>query len=263
VKPTASVQVMDSGMPTFRIYSQAGRAVAYTLTAHDSSSSVTQLGKVAISNGQALVTTNLTISGRTPDVINLTLRDVPGSAATFFTKPLAQITDATLFEAHRIGKSAIAFDELVRRHEARVSRIVERIVGNKADAEDVRQFVFLELSRFQNSFSQGMTGWLNTVSRNAALTFLRTRRRRLHHEQAAARSVSIEPATPFGLDETLAAAIQQLPSELGQAVRLRYVEGYTQEEAAQIVGVPRGTLSRRASSGLQVLRQRLTLDRSA
>jgi RNA polymerase sigma factor (sigma-70 family) len=43
-------------------------------------------------------------------------------------------------------------------------------------------------------------------------------------------------------------------STLRDAVRLRYLEGWSQEQAAQRLGCPRGTLSQRAARGIQTLR---------
>ena len=41
---------------------------------------------------------------------------------------------------------------------------------------------------------------------------------------------------------------------LSQAVRLRYLEGLSQADAARVVGCPRGTLAQRAAYGVQYLR---------
>jgi RNA polymerase sigma factor (sigma-70 family) len=125
---------------------------------------------------------------------------------------------------------------------------------NRTDAQDVSQFVFVELSKFRGRFNGSLTAWLRTVSRHAALAFLRAKRRRLRHEQRAAKAVAADAPPPATVDEGLIVALERLPPDQMEAVRLRYLEGYTQQEAAELVGCPRGTLSRRAADGIQALR---------
>jgi RNA polymerase sigma factor (sigma-70 family) len=214
------------------------------------------------------VTPGAALAGSQPQVLTIILRDQPDvrparAAATLFLAPSGgRVGDSALFEAYRLGRSPEAFEALVQRHGPAVARASQRIVGNRADAEDVTQFVFLRLARWQGRFPGTLTGWLRTVSRNASLTLLRSRRRRRRYEREAAKPASVEQSDATGLDESLDAAIRQLPAPLEAAVRLRYLEGHSQQEAAQLVGCPRGTLSRRAAHGVRVLRELLGGDRA-
>ena len=100
-----------------------------------------------------------------------------------------------------------------------------------------------------------MAGWLGTVARNAAIMFLRSRSRRRRHEQRAARPVqAASEESSLELREELDAALTRLPTPLREAVRLRYLEGLSQREAAEAVGCPRGTLAQRAANGVRCLR---------
>lgn len=49
-------------------------------------------------------------------------------------------------------------------------------------------------------------------------------------------------------------ALSQLSAPLRDAVQLRYLEGWSQAEAARMLGCPRGTLSQRAALGVRQLR---------
>jgi len=234
--------------------------VSYTLAAHDATGTASVAGAVTLTSRDSPVTIPASplLAGRSADVLTLRIHQRPGvytpsPPATLFLTPAARVGDSVLFEAHRLGRSPEAFRLLVQRHGPAVTQACERILGSQADAQDVSQFVFLELSKFQTRFSGTLAAWLRTVSRHAALAFLRASRRRRRHEQRAARSVAMESA-PVGTDEWLVSALQQLPPDQAQAVRLRYLEGYTQQEAAELVGCPRGTLSRRAADGIQALR---------
>lgn len=235
--------------------------VRYTLAAHDATGTTAVSGTVTLTPtaGVATVPTAAVPTARPPELFTLVVGEQPAlrpspPSATLFVVPPPQAGDAALLEAHRAGRSAEAFNTLVRRHGPGVVRAAERVVGNRADAQDVSQRVFLELSRFRGRVTGTLTAWLRAVSRNTALAFLRAKRRRLKHELQAAKPEAVPPPSPPAVDEGLTAALAQLPPELGQAVRLRYLDGYTQQEAAELAGVPRGTLSRRAAEGVRVLR---------
>jgi RNA polymerase sigma-70 factor (ECF subfamily) len=237
-------------------------AVPYTLTAHGPQGTVSVSGAATLTPAAtAVAVTPGPTAARGPDVLTLTLQPHPDvrpvcGSATLFLTPAPRVHDAVLFDAHRVGRSAEAFGELVRRHEAAVGRVCRGVVRAPADAEDVSQVVFLKLARRQVGFDDPLAGWLRAVAWNSGLMFLRAKRRRRRHEQASAKPVAVDSPL-FDLGDDLAWALEQLPPELRQAVRLRYLDGYTQHEAARIAGVPRGTLSRRAADGLRRLRELL------
>ncbi len=248
--------------PAFRIVARPTSApirVPFTLAAHTAAGTTSVPGVVTLrADAPHATVTPRAVFATTPDVLTVTLPESGGPArsATLFVIPVQQVHDPVLMEAHRHGKSAEAFDALARRHGPAVNRTVLRIVGNRTDAQDVSQFVLTELARTRAQFPGTLTGWLRTVSRNAALAFLRAKRRRQKHEQRAAKGERVE-SPPAVADDSLTVALDRLPAELGQAVRLRYLDGHTQHEAAAIAGVPRGTLSRRAAEGVKLLRHLL------
>ncbi len=265
--PAAGGQPVAPSTPVFHITTAADAGgqlvVPYTLAAHTAAGTITAAGAVTLTAGAGpvVITAGSALARRPADVLTLTARQRAGAtrwaSATVFLTPAHRAADAALFEAHRLARSPEAFRALVRRHGPAVTQACQRMVGNRADAEDVSQFVFLELARWRSQFSGTLAAWLRAVSRNASLAFLRAKRRRQRHEHEAARPVAADAAAIAVLDDTLAAAVAQLPFELAEAVRLRYLEGYSQQEAAAIVGCPRGTLSRRAAEGIQLLRERL------
>src|SRR5258708_3020687 len=75
------------------------------------------------------------------------------------------------------------------------------------------------------------------------------------HEQQAAKPVQVASEEPaHDQREELDAALARIPGPLREAVRLRYLEGLSQLEAAHLVGCPRGTLAQRAAHGVARLR---------
>ena len=264
-----SVRLDDAGgPPAFLITRTAGpdaRAqVSYTITAFTGANAVRREGVVTITAGASHANipadpapANATVR---PEIVTLTLQGQPTEpvgppALTIFLSEPQACSEAALFEAYRQAKSPEAFDALVDRHRPNVLRACHKILGSWHDAEDVSQLVFLALAQQHLRLQTTLAGWLNTVARNASIALLRSRRRRQRHEQGAAK-----PATARGeeagydLREELDTALSQVAAPLRDAVRLRYLEGWSQQEAAGILGCPRGTLSQRAALGLRYLR---------
>jgi RNA polymerase sigma-70 factor, ECF subfamily len=76
--------------------------------------------------------------------------------------------------------SAIAFEELVSRYQARLMRVFRHLVGGREQAEDLTQEVFLRVYRARESYTPGakFATWLYTIANNAAANVLRGRSRR-------------------------------------------------------------------------------------
>jgi RNA polymerase sigma-70 factor (ECF subfamily) len=101
-----------------------------------------------------------------------------------------------------------AFRELVDQHSKRVLNLCYRMTGNKMDAEDVAQEVFIEvyrnISRFRGDSS--LSTWILKIAHNRSLNFLRDHRK--------TRVVSIESVADGSarlLTETLAGSDADIP----------------------------------------------------
>jgi RNA polymerase sigma factor (sigma-70 family) len=239
--------------------------VHYTLTAYTSTGAIGHEQAATIAPGASHVDVPAILEPSADaadhEVVTLTLRDNGGysiarpSATLFVAGESAGCSETALFEAYKRGQSQEAFNALVERHRPTVFRTCYGILGNRADAEDVSQVVFMMLAGRGVRLHATLAGWLRTVARNASIAFLRSRRRRARHELLAAKlAVAVAEDAVTALREELDLALRQLPPSLREAVRLRYLEDWSQKEAAQILGCPRGTLSQRAARGLRCLR---------
>jgi len=122
-------------------------------------------------------------------------------------------------------------------HHGLVFRTAYRITGNAADAEDVLQVVFMRLLRrgSQVETLDNQEGYLRRAAINAALDVIRSRQ--------ADRTVELTTDLPH--DETpelrraLARALAQLPSRSAEVFTLRFLEGFTNPEIAEILGISR------------------------
>src|SRR6478736_3717782 len=70
------------------------------------------------------------------------------------------------------------WDELVEQHSARVYRLAYRLTGNRADAEDLTQEVFVRVFRSLDTYTPGtLEGWLHRITTNLFLDQARRRAR--------------------------------------------------------------------------------------
>jgi RNA polymerase sigma-70 factor (ECF subfamily) len=134
------------------------------------------------------------------------------------------------------------------------------------------QEIFLRLWRKPESYtpSRGrFATWLTSVSRNRAVDEVRARGRRYRHETASPEEQERELAAPETEDPALTAelsdqrrlilaALANLPDEQRHTIELAYFGGYTQQEIAQMLDQPLGTVKTRIRLGMQKLRAALT-----
>lgn len=174
--------------------------------------------------------------------------------------------DVALARAAAEGDSA-AFELLIRRHTGRVYRIALRICGNPADAEDVAQEVFLKLYRSLGKFQgeSSFTTFLYRVTTNAALDFLRGRKRRetvpLETEENSPSAVlpdldmlPDERLERRELQRAVRRGIAKLPAGQRAALALRELEGLSYAEVATVLGLSEGTVKSRIARGRERLR---------
>jgi RNA polymerase sigma factor (sigma-70 family) len=158
------------------------------------------------------------------------------------------------------------WDEVVEQHSDRVYRLAYRLTGNRHDAEDLTQEVFVRVFRSLHTYSPGtFEGWLHRITTNVFLDQARRKQRirfdALSDERAdrlASRSPSPDAAyadTTF--DDDVEGALASLPPEFRAAVVLCDVEGLSYEEIAEILGAKLGTVRSRIHRGRAMLRRSL------
>ena len=146
----------------------------------------------------------------------------------------------TLARARR--GDALAFEELVRLHQADVWRFACHLTRDRSLAEDVTQEAFLRAYRFLPTFrgDAKYTSWLLRIVRNCAMDALRRGRPDLRREAPAPVGPS-DPATRAEVSE----AIRALPEGHREPFLLIEVFGLSYQEAADVLGVKVGTVKSR------------------
>lgn len=165
-----------------------------------------------------------------------------------------------------LGPSDLDWGRIVEEHSDRVYRLALRLTGNRHDAEDLTQEVFVRVFRSLHTYTPGtFEGWLHRITTNLFLDQAR-RRQRIRFDalsdERAARLASASPAPDLAyaeqtFDDDVAAALASLPPDFRAAVVLCDIEGLTYEEIAEILGAKLGTVRSRIHRGRALLRTAL------
>ncbi len=153
------------------------------------------------------------------------------------------------------GMRAIAFARYVEPEIAVLYRVALSLAGQQADAEDLVQDTLVRAYRAVNRFDGAHPrAWLLTILRNTHRNRLRTRLPSLLHEaehdsgllDCAGDARSAEDVVVDGQFEAVVVeALSALPPKQRVIVQLVDVDGLTYAEAAEALGIPRGTVMSR------------------
>jgi RNA polymerase sigma-70 factor (ECF subfamily) len=159
-----------------------------------------------------------------------------------------------------------SWDEIVRAHSARVYRLAYRLTGNKHDAEDLTQEVFVRVFRSLSSYTPGtFEGWLYRITTNLFLDGARRKQRirfdglpdDAHDRLPAKGSGPAEKLDHDLFDHDVQYALDALPEDFRAAVVLCDIEGMTYDEIADVLDVKLGTVRSRIHRGRSMLRKHL------
>lgn len=174
----------------------------------------------------------------------------------------AALTDAQLLERWIGQRDPAAFELLLWRHGPMVLNTCRRLLSQREDVEDAFQATFLVLVRKAGSIRRGeaLAAWLHRVACRIAGRAHAANARRASREKPFADEPAAPPIDAPGLRDLhaiLDEEIESLPAHYRRALILCCLEGKSQEEAARLLGCPRGTVSSWLTRGRERLRQRL------
>lgn len=160
--------------------------------------------------------------------------------------------DAALIAEIREGSDR-AFNVLIDRHQQAVRGFLRRLLGNMADADDVAQETFLAAWTHVRSYRghASVRTWLCGIAWRKAKGAQRLWARRRTRDTAHAADAALAPVEGAPMEDRLAIrqALLGLPFEQRAAVTLCLVCGCSHAEAAEILGVPLGTVKSHVSRG--------------
>jgi RNA polymerase sigma-70 factor (ECF subfamily) len=152
-----------------------------------------------------------------------------------------------------------AFVEIVERYHERLRHYVRRLPVDSSKVDDVLQEVWLTVFRGLPRLRQpgALAAWLFRIARNAALAEHRRDRALagLEPEPAAAAAADNEPDfTPQDV-AWMRACLEGLSPLHREVLVLRFFEGLSYEDIADVVGSPLGTVRSRIHNAKRALRQ--------
>jgi RNA polymerase sigma-70 factor (ECF subfamily) len=164
-------------------------------------------------------------------------------------------SDEDLMAAVASGDEA-ALAALIDRYAASVHAYLLRHSNNSEDADDLLQETWVRVARSAKSFdtARRFRSWIYGIATNLARDLFRRRTTR----ERALRDLATHPPAASGADPVdrreLRERIAELPENLRAVLLLRYYEGMSEAEMAEILGVPRGTIKSRLHAALRRLR---------
>lgn len=158
------------------------------------------------------------------------------------------------------------WEELVRDHSDMVFRVALRLTGNRHDAEDLTQDVFVRAFKSIHNFEPGtLNGWLHRITTNLFLDQAR-RRQKIRFDPMAEAQERLgsdlvgpgEAVDEYGLDHDITRALADLTPEHRVAVVLSDIESLSYDEIAQILDLSLATVRSRIHRGREKLRVSLS-----
>jgi RNA polymerase sigma factor (sigma-70 family) len=199
--------------------------------------------------------------GRRHNALAASLPPAPNAAPP--STPQDAATDEELLARFVCAHDPAAFETLVRRHGPMVLRLCQRLLRPGPDADDAFQATFIVLVRKAQSIvkQQSLASWLYGVAYRIALRARVRAERRLareRHIDEGAVAGKVPSTSEADLRPVLDEELNRLPEKYRTPVVLCYLEGKTNEEAAQQLQWPTGTVKIRLSRARELLRHRLT-----
>lgn len=161
-----------------------------------------------------------------------------------------------------------AFGELVRRHQRAALRVAAVVSGSTEEASDIVQDAFVAAHRGLHTYrgTGSVRSWMLRIVANQARNAARTRGRRLRRDDryaglALRTEVAPDDAVVLTAEhEAVASALARLSTDDRSVLGCRFVAGLTEQETADVLDVPLGTVKSRTSRALARLRSDLEAD---
>ncbi len=191
--------------------------------------------------------------------------------------PPSELYETQIIELCKRGDRS-AFNELVRRHHRKIFNLCFRILGNRHEAEDVAQDVFVTAFRAIRSFrgDSALSTWLHRVAVNNCKNRLKYLKRRKYFQTESMDATyddgESEMTREFKdegedspedtrerteLSREIQGAIDRLDEDYRVVIVLRDVQGFSYQEIAEILDLKEGTVKSRIHRARSELQQKL------
>ena len=179
------------------------------------------------------------------------------------------VEDADLIQQAAQGQVE-AYNLLVSRWEKRVYNYLLRVTGNREDALDLTQDVFLKAYQNLRKLEEParFAPWVYRIAHNEAYSLFRKRRPETDVETLELEGtdtgilVGGSSVFPMELSLAVAAALKRLSPDQRETVVLKIYQGFKFEEMAEILSCPVSTVKSRLYAALELLKAELAPIRS-
>ncbi|MEM7697292.1 MAG: sigma-70 family RNA polymerase sigma factor [Verrucomicrobiota bacterium] len=168
------------------------------------------------------------------------------------------------------------FRKLYERYDGLLFTTINKVLNDREDAEEVLQEVLSSLWRKAHLYHAGRgrpITWLASMARNRAIDRLRSKQRQARLKDAYSGEIEVNPRSSTGVSGPEAAdrrdacrkvrsAVLDLTEVQREAIEKVYFQGLTQQEIADELGEPLGTVKARIRRGLAKLRTTIDSDPS-
>lgn len=155
----------------------------------------------------------------------------------------------------------IDIGSLYMEYNSKVMGYISARVRNHADAEDLCADVFEKVQRKIGDYDKGKAAigtWIFTITRNTVIDYFR----RTKPSEELDENMSDDSVVDEGLLQTetlseLASALRKLPQQMMDIIVLRYYDGKTLTEIAQMMGLSYGAVKLRHQNALIMLKKNM------
>ncbi|MGJ8657015.1 MAG: RNA polymerase sigma factor [Akkermansiaceae bacterium] len=176
--------------------------------------------------------------------------------------------EATAELLARVSKHDVnALSDLYEAHAGLLMSVIMAVLNNKAESEDILQDSFLAIWNKAGMYSPHLgkpTSWMVTLAKNKAYDRYRKLMRQSEGMVVLKDNYIVKQETavlaPQAENEELLAGFQDLNPDQQEAIELVFYQGLTQQEAAEKLEAPLGTVKARIRRGLLKLKQCLSKD---
>lgn len=166
-----------------------------------------------------------------------------------------------------------SFEQLVKRYQHEIYNYLRRYLGDEGMAEDAFQLTFVRVYQKADQFdlSRRFRPWLYSVATNQAIDLKRRNKRRVHQSldissssnesRSTTHSAAIpdhrqpteDPLVTDEFQQRMRSAVQEIGEPGRSALELIYLQGLPYKEAAEVLGVPVGTVKSRVHAAIRKL----------
>ena len=153
-------------------------------------------------------------------------------------------------------------EQIYMEYNSKVMGYISARIRKRADAEDLCADVFEKIQRKLGDYDKGKAAvgtWIFTITRNTVIDYFR----KTKPSEELDENISDDSVVDEGLLQTetlseLASALRKLPQQMMDIIVLRYYDGKTLTEIAQMMGLSYGAVKLRHQNALLMLKKNMT-----